>query len=273
MEKFNFKNETRNNIHMEEHAKGLGEYWTESQELFSKIYKTGVRKYLETLPILSEGFRLEDHSVRCIDEGTPGGIHVAGSGILLSASDKKEQLEQLVEELVGAGADGVYSHEGCGAAKLYAETVMGNLDGAKDYAVEWAKKLALRLDAPYKGHITDLARPKEFHNARIAYYDGSGKFDPFKIKEIPDGFIISRYYLDSEYAREELKIALSIAFGHHGFGDKFTKDNPFIIVPIEKFVTKRKDISLSDLEREAREISAVYGDRVIVEGIREPLQE
>lgn len=255
----------------DKNKKSFEDYWQESRVIFSRIYATGIRKYFEGLPNLGKAFELEDRSVRCIDEGTPGGIHLAGSGILLSTDEKRAELERILEELRGAGADGVYSHAGCGAAKLYAETVKGDHDpnNAEGYAIEWAQALAKLLQAPYKGHITDLKRP-DFHNARIVYYDGSGRFDPFRMREIPDGFIISRYYLDQRYAMEELRIALSIAFGHHGFGDKFTEDSPLIVAPIEKFVTKRRNISLPELEEEARQVASQFGGRVVVEGFKEP---
>jgi hypothetical protein len=258
-----------------ENKKSLEQYWQESQAIFSQINDIGLASYMESVPNLCDAFKLSDKSVRCIDEGTPGGIHIAGSAILLSTEDKKAELEKVIEELRGAGADGVYSHEGCGAAKLYLNSLPEDQRGEKSYtehAIDWAKKLAEILSVPYKGHITDLKRPKEFHNARIAYFDGSGKFDPFKIKEIPDGFIISRYYLDPEYAKAELGVALSIAMGDHGFGEKFTKENPFIIAPIEKFKTKREGISMEDMMRDAEEIARQYGDRVIVRGFREPEQ-
>jgi predicted ATP-dependent Lon-type protease len=90
------------------------------------------------------------------------------------------------------------------------------------------------------------------------------------MKDIPDGFIISRYYLDPAYAKEELAVALSIAMGHHGFGEKFTKENPFIIAPIEKFKTKRSGISMEELQADAMEVARQYGDRVIIRGFREP---
>ncbi len=243
--------------------------WNESQPIFSKIYTAGVKNYMENLPTIGDAFYLSDHSVRCIDEGTPGGIHMAGSGILLSTPEKDAELARIKEELMNAGVDGVYSHEGCGAAALYAETVAHDPKNAHKYAVEWAEKLAKELGVEYKGHITDLARPKEFHNARIAYYDGTGQFDPFKIKEIPDGFIISRYFLDPTYSKEELAIALSIAMGHHGFGSKFNKDNPFIIAPIELLVNDRPSLALEELEAEAHEVAAKFGDKVIVEGFRQ----
>ncbi|MBI3632615.1 MAG: hypothetical protein HY225_04155 [Candidatus Vogelbacteria bacterium] len=243
--------------------------WAESESMFSKIYGTGVKKYLEGLPSLTSAFHKSDLGVRCIDEGTPSGIHMAGSGIILSTAEKIDELRRVEEELKRAGVDGVYSHEGCGAAALYAETVAHDPNNAHKYAVEWAQKLAKELGVDYKGHIDKLARPKDFHNARIAYYDATGEFDPFKIKEIPDGFIISRHFLDPMYSKEELGIALSIAMGHHGFGDKFSKDKPFIIAPIQMITNeKRPDLELQALEAEARAIAAPFGDRVIVEGFR-----
>lgn len=259
----------------EKGTKSLEQYWAESQTIFSKINDMGLASYMESVPNLSDAFKLEDHSVRCIDEGTPGGIHIAGSGILLSTEDKKNELERIIEELRGAGVDGIYSHEGCGAAKLYLSGLPKEEQGKKDYtehAKDWAAKLAGILGVPYKGHITDLKRPKEFHNARIAYFDGTGKFDPFKTPEIPDGFIISRYYLDPDYAKAELAVALSIAMGDHGFGEKFTKDSPFIIAPIEKFKTRREGISMEEMMRDAEDVAHQYGDRVIVRGFREPEQ-
>ena len=256
----------------EKSVKTVGEYWQESQLVFSKIYKYGVRDYVDSLPssVLRMAFNLHDRSLRCIDEGTPGGIHVAGSGILLSVEEKQVELTKVMSELRTAGVDGVYSHKGCGAARLYAETVKGQPDKSDEYAVNWGQKLARDLNVPYKGHIVELSRPQEFHNARIIYYDGSGKFDPFRIKEIPDGFIISRYYLDGGYAKEELGIALSIALGHHGFGDKFTHDDPLIVSPIEGITNDTEALSLSSLIKEALDVTAQFGNRVIVQGFKQP---
>ncbi len=254
----------------EKKMRSVEEYWQDSQNIFSEIYKSGIKKYLRKVPALKKAFLLHDYSVRCIDEGTPGGIHIAGSGILLSTKEKKTELKKVVAELKRAGVDGVYSHEGCGAAKLYAETIMKEPDKDRGYAIDWAKELSTIIDVPYKGHIAELARPKEFHNARIIYYDGSGKFDPFKIKEIPDGFIISRYYLDQKYSKEELKIAISIALGHHGFGNKFTKDSPLIIAPIEGSENKTLYLSLRQLETEVKDVSLQFGERIFVKGFKEP---
>ncbi|MBU1613236.1 hypothetical protein KKC87_02285, partial [Patescibacteria group bacterium] len=44
------------------------------------------------------------------------------------------------------------------------------------------------------------------------------------------GFVISHHYVPADYVAEELKIAVSIAFGDHGFGELFGKDLPFFII-------------------------------------------
>ncbi len=241
-------------------------YWEKSQELMNKVKEAGgMESYLDNIPNLFEAFILKDKCVRCIDEGTPGGFHFAGSGILLSTEDKKAELQKIMEKMKEAGVDGVYSHEGCGAAKLFADTIKNDPDNYKNYAIEWAEKLASELGVPYKGHITELARPMEMHNARVVYYDGSGNFDPTKVSEIPNGFVISRQYLDSANAKNELAIALSIAMGHHGFGDLFTDENPLIIAPIEG-----RGISAEELNKEVEETISQYGGRVVIQGFSQP---
>lgn len=252
--------------HTDKQNANLEQHWQDSQDIFSEIYKLGLKQYVEKLGEIGNAFNLRDTSVRCIDEGTPGGIHIAGSGILLNVDNRKKELEEVIKKLQDTKVDGVYSHAGCGAAQLYAKNI-NDPDNYEKYAIDWAKKLAELLDVLYKGHITELERPKEFHNARIAYYDGSGKFNPSEIKEMPDGFVVSRRYLNPEYAKSELTIALSIAMGHHGFGEKFTEENPFIIAPIESSTTEK--IPLKNLEQEVWEAVRQFGKRVIINGFQE----
>jgi len=37
-----------------------------------------------------------------------------------------------------------------------------------------------------------MRRPKDIHNAVAVYYDGTGKFNPGHLENIPQGFVISR---------------------------------------------------------------------------------
>lgn len=233
--------------------------WKNQQLIMQKVYDLGFANFAKSIPQIQKAFTLKDRSLRCIDEGTPGGIHLAGSGILFNLN--KEKLKRFVSV---AKVDGVYSHKNCGACKLYAR--MNNL-ASSDYdnlGIVWAKELAAQLNVPYKGHINeDLKRPKEFHNARVVYYDGTGSFDYSQVNQLPPGFIISRRYLDLEYALKELEIAIDIAFGNNGFGERFTVNTPLIIAPIGD--SKNKRFSVKTLKAEINNFIAKYGNRIIID--------
>ena len=71
------------------------EIFEKQQEIMKKISEVGFANYAETLPGLSGAFNLEQHKpqeqlhrcICCMDERTPCGKHLAGSGILLPEAD------------------------------------------------------------------------------------------------------------------------------------------------------------------------------------------
>lgn len=231
-------------------------YWQENKDVLAKI-KQNAKSYFKGISNLADAFKLTDRSLRCMDEGTTGGIHLAGSGILLDMATVSKYLIQ-------AKIDGVYSHAECGAAALYAKNE--NLDGqfADEYGIEWAKTLAERLHLPYKGHTTidKMKRPSGLHIARVAYYDGIGSFDYARVNALPPGFIISRKYLDKEYAQKELGIAISIALGHHGFGSRIDRDHPFLVIVLA--AKGEKPDRFDQLSAEASEIARQHQSKVRV---------
>ncbi|PIS39218.1 MAG: hypothetical protein COT33_03125 [Candidatus Nealsonbacteria bacterium CG08_land_8_20_14_0_20_38_20] len=100
-----------------------------------------------------------------------------------------------------------------------------------------------------------MRRPKDIHNAVAVYYDGTGKFNPGHLENIPQGFVISRGGLEEslgeeskDYCGQELGITCSIAFGYHGFSKKFSEKEPFTIMVIGKNLQH-----LEVLKREAEE--------------------
>ena len=92
--------------------------WQKQDPLFTELYKTGAAGFFGKNGNLAKDFVLKDRSVRCMDEGTPTGVHLAGSGILMGE-------EKAAAALKIAECDGVYSHAECGAAGIYINRVAG----------------------------------------------------------------------------------------------------------------------------------------------------
>ncbi|MBI3335290.1 MAG: hypothetical protein HY001_02220 [Candidatus Portnoybacteria bacterium] len=233
--------------------------WEEQQSIFEKIHKCGsIQEYItREVPDIKKAFALGDKNLRCIDERTPGGYHLAGSGILLP-------LEKAIEIAQGLGIDGVWRHKECGAESLFAQ--MNNVDPqqAEEEIENRAQKLASHLNIPRRGTLE--VEPKGLHIARVSYYIGIGEFNPSLVKNLPPGFIVSRRHVDAGYAKKELDISIGIALGEHGFGKLFTQQNPFIIIPIADPSTP--EFSLETLTQEAKEVAqkGEYRGRVIVDG-------
>ncbi|MFH0861873.1 MAG: hypothetical protein V1875_02480 [Candidatus Altiarchaeota archaeon] len=239
--------------------------WRPQQGMYRRIYAEGFSAYSLSLRDLSAAFIRSDRVVRCIDEGTPGGIRLAGQGILLG-------LDKTVDVLRDAEVEGVTAHQGCGACGIYAKNAGLECNITDKYGVEWSKKLAEALDVHYKGLILgkNMLRPKGRHIARITYYDGSGRFDCAKSRGLPPGFVISRRYLEKhyEYARQEIEISISIAMGPHGFGEMLTKEDPYMVVAIGD--PQDDTFSVEKLRGEIEHLADKYGGRVKVDGFIAP---
>lgn len=244
----------------------LKKYWDEQEVIFEKIkHSGGFEQYMKSLANIDRAFEGKDLEVCCMDEGTPFGcMRFAGSLIL-----NIENAEKIVPLLQSAGVRGVYSHAGCGAAALYA--TQNNLDPSRvdEYAVDWAKKFADKLSVPYKGHLGSenmpaLKRPMEFHIARVIYYDGTGRFNPGHAADLLPGFVVSRrYHVHASDALNEVKIAISIAMGNHGFGDLIDEHSPIHIVVIGD--ESNQEFSVDVLKKEVESIAGEYGGKVVVE--------
>lgn len=247
-------------------------HWNHHRNVLENIYRVGFNKYIEDLPGFENAFRLSDRSVRCIDERTPGGLHIAGSGILM---DKEKVIRLLTETDI----DGIFSHKECGAANLafkllddsrkialLERTEDNEADAIELFSKEWAMELADAVAVKYKGHLD--VNPHGFHVARVAYYDGTGKFDPSKVPALPPGFVISRRLLDKEYSLRELEIAISIATGDHGYGDRISKVSPFLVIPIGS--SDDQSFSAQKLVDETQKLVATCNGKVELSGFIAP---
>lgn len=221
-------------------------------------------------PELSKAFNFHS-TCACIDEGTPfGTIRLAGSGILQPGG-----AEAVAKILLEAGAEEVTSHDGCGAAALWTKNNGGDEKAADEYGKKFAREVVGKMseisgkEIKYR-HISkeEMKRPEHLHVAKCAYYDGTGLFNPDNVAGLPEGFVVSRRFLDKEQALFNADLAVQIALGHHGFGDKFTKDESFVIFAVGN--PKDKEFSAEKLLAELEPLVAKYGGRVKLESFSAP---
>lgn len=240
------------------HANEMQGYWDRQTPILAKLYG-GVEAYIQReVSDIREAFQLKDRCARCIDERTVGGIHLAGCGILLGK-------ERAVEILRAAGVDSVSSHSGCGAATLAYDNLppegKATYPDAQSYAIAWTKELAEQLGVPYKHFEVE----PEFHFARVIYYDGTGTFDPSAVSTLPRGFMVSRKYLDTKDALYDLNLAVEIALGPHGVGDRVQGEGTqLLIIPIG--TADDPKLSLDALMREIGEMKEEYKGKIKVDG-------
>lgn len=237
--------------------------WNMQYKIIEKIQKCGGMESYAKKIHLNGAFYPDDRIARCMDERTCGGVHSAGPFFLLS----KEEVSRYTS---AANISGTTSHKGCGAARLAYLMEMGLQQNAEinqeiidNYADEKAKALAKLLGVKYKGQLDVV--PATHHIAVAAYYAATD-FDPSKTQELPTGFVINRNYTPKNAALKELDIALSIAFGAHGFGNLFTKEHPFYVIAIGNNGSQ----SVESLKAEVRGVVEKYGNRVMLDGFAAP---
>lgn len=220
-----------------------------------ELLALGAAEYFKReFPDLKHSFSEKQKCVCCMDEGTvhkdingEDKLAFAGSGILYPASNEGERLEKVAKILIEREVTDITSHSGCGAAGLAyrrdfpdADTHENLAEKIEAYTKAWSDKLADKIrelgHPAERTHVLaeDMERPPEFHNARVVYFDGIGGFNPNKEIGLPMGFVIERAYLPADYAAEELKIAVTLAFGGHGYGELFTPELPFEIIALAK---------------------------------------
>ena len=214
-------------------------------------------------------FELDDKILRCIDEGTPGGIHAA----LILLSDKNAAA--FVDK---ARPSGITSHNHCGAAEIAYNNLQYALrelfSGSDSYGKTYSTALSRRFGLRQK-HLKKLARPEKMHPARLTIYDGTGTVDNSKLNIMPQlaeinggllpAFVISRrYHVDPQDAVNEADITAKIALGDHGFDKLITEEKPFVVMVIGDGGNKK--FSSDALMEEVEDLTYTHNGRVIVGG-------
>lgn len=181
-----------------------------------------IADYVAMLPpdMTQRAYKLSDRVVRCMDERTPGGIRIAGSGIL-------DGVDATYENLKDAGVTAVTRHEGCGAEAVFAATHKLTPEQAEAQIAAFQHALAEKLGAQAVEKKLSVT-PHDLHVARVVWYTNLA-LDPDQIEDFPRGLVIHRQYQMQAQGEKALGLAPQIAMGDHGYGPLLTREKPLWI--------------------------------------------
>ncbi len=253
--------------HEHGHAEETERLWQKSEQLpFIQGLKRG--KLMEEIMAqldTKKAFEKEPEELGCSDgRCTEHRCGVAGDLILAS----EDEVAEFVRRNKGK-IRVVKSHDGCGAAAIKFKQIQEageflpiGVTSSDQLAAHFSKELAEKLGAEY-AHTSAAEMSGPVHNERAIYLDGTGKFNPGALKELPAGFMSSgkALGLSSDYIQKEIETLASIALGDHGFGQRFTKDNPFYVV-----VSAKDEDQLGLLMHVATKAARGFDGRVEVRG-------
>ncbi len=169
--------------------------------------------------------------IGCMDEGVvrmsigdrqPPEIRLAGAGIMLGQllTVSRDITVKLIKD---HGLALISHHRDCGAGAAMASA------GENGDAVVKGFATSVATEAGIKVVCAPLDRVPHHHKAAAHYYC-SVPFAP--TDDLPAGFVTSRFAVTREYGKRELRLAIDIAFGDHGFGELFTPERPYVIAVV-----------------------------------------
>lgn len=199
---------------------------------------------------LAEAFRADVVVyIGCMDERVtlPGmkKIGIGGSCVLFTDA----QLDQFVANLRKKGITValVTDHDGCGACALYCTQKKMDAAEVPKVAHETAARVGRKLGLPEEkiqnvGFDRMTGNP-HLHHARGIVVDCSGRFCPEALnaratkpeeRKFPASFeLTAAAYPDLEQLEAELEVALSIAEGDHGMGEKMFSGEKLLLTFVE----------------------------------------
>lgn len=255
------------------------EAWDAEQEKVDEILEKGIQATVEGTGAVEAAMAHKPTALTCIDEratpavaaeGEPAAVCCAGCGILIPGAREflengtvTPELQEYIDRCKAQGITDIYPHLGCGAAEKFADSVGAKGKGG-EYAVRWAQKLGGAIGATT--HEPVPVEPESFHDARAVYWDATedGRFNPNAHSAFPKGFHVSESVMGGGQARNEVAAAAGIAFDH-GFGDRFTPENPLIIV-----VVAHSPEEASERASEAQAIADQSGGSIVVQTLIVP---
>ena len=258
-------------MHMEhKHDDAIDRGWQEASrnEVMKRLKEgEGLQAIMESLPGFKESFTELD-TINCSDGRVLDGkkIGIAGSGILLPDGDR----ERFVRDYRGK-VKVLTTHADCGAAALKFKTlkpeqIPAGVTTADEYGTYCGKKMAEDLGAKHE-YLEREEMANEYHNETGLVIDQTGRFDSTNLAGFPAHFVCTGAGLgfSAEYMKTEADTLARIALGHHGFGDRFTAEDPFRIV-----VAAENQEQLDAWIEVGKAAVKDLGDRVAVTGFIAP---
>lgn len=226
--------------------------WKRQQEIFAQMKEMGMQEYANAI-LRVQGTKISelfdphfDPVLSCMDERVGyGGIRAAGSLIFYEDEDAIRFIKE-------SGAEGLTSHEDCGAAKRYAIAERKTPEMADEIGrvrIERLAKLATQaLDHEIR-YLGDTPVAPEKHISRCLYYIGTKGFNRNFVHGFPPGFLLSRRFANPQQILKETQVGIEIALGASGFGkERITANSPFFLIPIGE--ARNPQFSLSALTEE-----------------------
>jgi hypothetical protein len=270
--------------------------WEEQQRVIKDILGMGgMQSFVDTLPRWNDAFKpVEKPCVCCMDEGIaiPGSYRAAGSMLGWPLEDVNNFCEK-------AGVYAITSHESCAASGAVYKKHLAELgldpengytqEGAEEFTVSRTKDMVKALNETfgnedgsdkftYGGHIplSEMDRPKDRHIASLIVINASTyAFSPGLADGLPPAFVIDRAPATREEMLAQVTIAVSVACGDHGWGDKVkadeTSDSKLMVVVIGD--PSNDHMSSARIAEELQELDGIFGGRVIIEQCTAPLPE
>lgn len=247
------------------HMQKIEEEWKRTLNRMEEIRSTGGFSALSTKHSdeVKEMVSHEGECVFCMDGRVApkeNGVAIAGSGILIK--DDPVARDLLVQALRAQGIRKVFLHENCGAVGLYASIKGISQDRAQEEAQTWAKELT-RLLGGNDEKTETLPVDLDFHNEQLVYVTLSEHFCLKNAPDFPTGFQVDAGVVSFANVLAQVKVAIDIALGHHGFGDRFTEKNPFTVV-----VAARNEEELKTIQNQSDLVQLVskHDGRVVIDG-------
>lgn len=222
--------------------------WQADHDKVMVILDQGIQVFLDRLPnkqhLFEQGNKLK---ICCID----GRIHAqedgcvylreGGTGVLRThcVDDIAQRYADIAQNL-GVEEIEITRHENCGAEglskleeqaiQLYHDVLQKRLVGMLQGSA--VRKISLTTINTQSQEGLNL---QQIHNERIVYFTKNVfPFNPDRSGGIlPKGFVFhGETSDDASYRIANAQVSLGIAFGSHGFGNRFTPESPFLLVVI-----------------------------------------